>query len=286
MATVKAIKYGMKGDDVANLQSILNKLGYNLTVDGSFGPKTLAAVKDYQTKNGLTVDGMVGPQTQSLLYGSPSGSTTGNTSNNIVNKSETTVPATNTGATTATNAGKVTNTSTDVGTTGSGSGNKSTGFTYDPYQSSGAVKNATGDGFSYDGFTYDPYQSSGEVDKATGNGFSYDGFTYDPYQSSGAVDKAIGNGFTYNAFSNPAYAESETVQKANAALESVLAAQPGAYQSKWQSQVEGIIDQILNRGAFNYDFNEDALYKQYAEQYMRRGKLAMQDTMGQAAAMT
>ena len=53
MATVKAIKYGMKGDDVANLQSILNKLGYNLTVDGSFGPKTLAAVRTIRQKTVL-----------------------------------------------------------------------------------------------------------------------------------------------------------------------------------------------------------------------------------------
>jgi hypothetical protein len=74
--------------------------------------------------------------------------------------------------------------------------------------------------------------------------------------------------------------------QAQAALNAVLAAQPGAYQSKWQSQLDDIIGRILNREAFSYDFNEDALYKQYAEQYMRGGKLAMQDTMGQAAAMT
>ena len=339
MATVKAIKYGMKGDYVANLQSILNKLGYKLDIDGSFGPKTLAAVKDYQAKNGLTVDGMVGPQTQALLFGgsssqlaadSGSGSIKPNmqpdvdelpASNPTVSVPTTNVntPSTgnaaNTSASRPVTGGPSTPDPGDIGTSkpdtgsmkpdvdvlpssnptvesaamataGNGGGNKGTGFSYAPYQSSGAVNSAVGNGFTYDGFTYDPYQSSGAVEKATGNGFSYDSFSYDPYQSSGAVDKAIGNGFTYDSFSNPTYVESETVQKANAALESVLAAQPGAYQSKWQSQVEGIIDQILNRGAFNYDFNEDALYKQYAEQYMRRGKLAMQDTMGQAAAMT
>ena len=42
----------------------------------------------------------------------------------------------------------------------------------------------------------------------------------------------------------------------------------------------------MNREKFSYDVNEDALYQQYAEQYKRGGKLAMQDTMGQAAAMT
>ena len=72
MATVKAIKYGMKGDEVSNLQTSLKNAGYNVDVDGSFGPQTLAAVKQYQQANGLDVDGMVGPQTQASLFGGTS----------------------------------------------------------------------------------------------------------------------------------------------------------------------------------------------------------------------
>ena len=260
MATVKAIKYGMKGDEVKNLQTTLNNLGYNLDVDGSFGPQTLSAVKDYQKKNGLTVDGMVGPQTQGKLFGGSSGTATNTsaaaTSGNATNtKPATTTPTTTTPTVTTPSA----NTPT-VNT--SESGNKNTGFTYDPYQSSGAVNNAVGDGFSYDDFTYDKYQSSGAVDKAVGDGFSYDDFSYGDYQ------------------------QSESVTQAQAALNAALAAQPGAYQSKWQDQINSMIDRILNRESFSYNYNEDALYKQYAEQYARGGKLAMQDTMGQAAAMT
>ena len=37
---------------------------------------------------------------------------------------------------------------------------------------------------------------------------------------------------------------------------------------------------------FKYDVNGDALYQQYKDQYLTQGKLAMQDAMGQAAAMT
>ena len=37
---------------------------------------------------------------------------------------------------------------------------------------------------------------------------------------------------------------------------------------------------------FNYDFNADALYQQYKDKYIKQGKMAMQDTMGQAAALT
>ncbi len=121
----------------------------------------------------------------------------------------------------------------------------------------------------------------------TGTQIMYpDDFTYDEYKSSGYVDKATENPFTYDEFSYGKYQESETVQQANAALQSILAAQPGAYQSQWQGQIDSIINRILNREKFTYDVNSDALYQQYAEQYQRLGKIAMQDTMGQAAAMT
>ena len=53
-----------------------------------------------------------------------------------------------------------------------------------------------------------------------------------------------------------------------------------------QGDYDSAIDAILNRKAFSYDLNGDALYQQYKDQYMQQGKLAMQDTMGQASAMT
>lgn len=46
------------------------------------------------------------------------------------------------------------------------------------------------------------------------------------------------------------------------------------------------VDRINNREKFTYDMNGDALYKQYKDQYMNLGRMAMQDTMGQAAALT
>jgi len=48
------LKNGSKGGDVKKLQE---KLG--LTADGSFGPGTEKAVKEWQSKNGLTVDGII-----------------------------------------------------------------------------------------------------------------------------------------------------------------------------------------------------------------------------------
>lgn len=48
---------GCKGDKVAMLQVLLRKAGYNIAVDGSFGVKTLEAVKEYQEKKKLTATG-------------------------------------------------------------------------------------------------------------------------------------------------------------------------------------------------------------------------------------
>lgn len=57
----------MTGSDVMWLQAALNRLGYSLTLDGIFGSGTDAAVRDYQSKNGLDVDGYVGPGTRQSI---------------------------------------------------------------------------------------------------------------------------------------------------------------------------------------------------------------------------
>ena len=162
---------GSSGGSVSKLQELLNKNGYSLDVDGKFGPKTQAAVEDYQNKKGLTVDGKVGNETWGSL------TSTNQTSN-------------------------------------SNSPPASTGFTYADY------------------------------------------------------------------------VESDTVKQANNALQAHMAAKPGEFSSEWTGQKNDLITRILNREDFSYDVNSDALYQQYKEQYSALGKLAMQDTMGQAAAMT
>ena len=76
--TYSQLSYGSKGSDVKTLQELLNQNGYSLDVDGVFGSKTQAAVKDYQTKNNLAVDGIAGNETWGSLSGSKS--STGSTS--------------------------------------------------------------------------------------------------------------------------------------------------------------------------------------------------------------
>lgn len=59
-----------------------------------------------------------------------------------------------------------------------------------------------------------------------------------------------------------------------------------SYAGTYDAQLEDIYDKIVNREKFKYDVNSDALYQQLAAQYQQQGKMAMEDTMGQAAAMT
>ncbi|MDF2892344.1 MAG: Peptidoglycan-binding domain 1 protein, partial [Clostridia bacterium] len=63
----RALTIGARGNDVKLLQTMLNSHGYKLKVDGIFGKLTLAAVKDYQGKNGLEVNGKVGPEVLAKL---------------------------------------------------------------------------------------------------------------------------------------------------------------------------------------------------------------------------
>src|SRR5436190_8348010 len=67
--TQYTIKQGETGIAVWTLQRVCNKAGIDVTEDGDFGPKTLAAVKKLQAKLSITQDGIVGPATQSGIAG-------------------------------------------------------------------------------------------------------------------------------------------------------------------------------------------------------------------------
>ena len=176
---VTTLRKGSSGDDVKNLQELLNRNGYNLDVDGVFGSKTQAAVRDYQAKTGISVDGIAGEQTYSALMGKTGGKNIWST------------PA---------------------------------------------------DGSSGWSASYSSYGSNS------------------PYLPSA---KSV-----YDQLSQ--YENNR----------------PEAYQSKYQDQINGLLDKILNREAFSYDFNADPLYQQMKDRYVQQGKMAMMDTMGNAAALS
>ncbi len=200
MAGYSQIKKGAKGSSVSNLQSILNKKGYSLQVDGIFGSKTQAAVRDYQKKNSLSVDGIVGNKTWASLMGT------------------------------------------------------------------GAAANKTAT----------PGAAAG-ANKAASTG-----------AAAGGKDKPLtaAQWLLKNEAAKPAYTQPKEVTQAANMLAQYEKNRPGDYQSSYQTQIQGVLDKILNQKEFSYDFASDPLYQQYADRYQQQGKIAMQDAMGQAAALT
>ncbi|MFB2982842.1 peptidoglycan-binding protein [Microseira sp. BLCC-F43] len=65
--SLPTLRLGSKGDDVKYLQGLLNYHDYTVTVDGIFGKKNEAAVKQFQKSRGLKVDGIVGQKTWNEL---------------------------------------------------------------------------------------------------------------------------------------------------------------------------------------------------------------------------
>lgn len=69
---IPTLKQGMKGDDVAAMQTRLIELGYlSGKADGDFGGQTVQAVKDFQVCNQLAEDGVAGADTLSIMFGWP-----------------------------------------------------------------------------------------------------------------------------------------------------------------------------------------------------------------------
>ena len=67
----KTVKYGDSGDRVRAIQSRLSELGfYTAKVSGGYYKVTKAAVKAFQSHNGLNADGIAGRETQELLFSS------------------------------------------------------------------------------------------------------------------------------------------------------------------------------------------------------------------------
>lgn len=62
--------------------------------------------------------------------------------------------------------------------------------------------------------------------------------------------------------------------------------QPGQGGGGWDQMVQDLWNRYQNRGPFQYDPNSDPLWQGVKDQYIQGGQRAMQDTMGQATALT
>lgn len=60
---IRTLRQGSRGEAVFGLQRNLRHQGYELAVDGVFGPQTRQTVVRFQTDTELVADGIVGPKT-------------------------------------------------------------------------------------------------------------------------------------------------------------------------------------------------------------------------------
>lgn len=184
-STYKMVAYGSQGDAVRQLQSELNKHGYQLDEDGIFGSKTKAAVQDYQKKNSLRLDGIAGDETWGSLMAAP------------------------------------------------------------------AAEAETGE----------------ETEAAP---------VARPSAKTAQALAKLERGYT----------PSENVTAAQAYRDSVAALRPDAYASAYEQQLAALYQDLTGRQPFSYDPETDDAFTQYARIYRQKGRAAMEDTMGQAAALT
>ena len=64
----RTLRYLERGAYVRNVQTALSKLGYKLSIDGSYGPGTRSAILDFQRKHSsLRNDGSYGPATRAVM---------------------------------------------------------------------------------------------------------------------------------------------------------------------------------------------------------------------------
>lgn len=82
-----------------------------------------------------------------------------------------------------------------------------------------------------------------------------------------------------------AYQKSGAVLDAQKALSDYEGKKPGAYTSRYQDQLDGLLDKLSNR-KFDYDFNKDALYQQYKDKYTEQGRQAAVNAAASASALT
>lgn len=107
-------------------------------------------------------------------------------------------------------------------------------------------------------------------------------FSYNKYEESDLVKKR-----RQEAENNSKYQESQAVVDYRNQLNNHNQNRPQQWTGGTYGQsLQNAMDKITNREKFTYDLNGDALYQQYKDKYINQGKMAMMDTLGQAAQLT
>lgn len=88
------------------------------------------------------------------------------------------------------------------------------------------------------------------------------------------------------ALSEVEYQPSQSVADAEQALKNWQEQKPDSYQSRYQSQMDDLMEQLLGRESFGYHYAQDPLYRQYEQAYSQNAANASADAAAQASALT
>ena len=86
--------------------------------------------------------------------------------------------------------------------------------------------------------------------------------------------------------SQAGYQPNEAVQTAQQNMQNVQNMRPQTYNSKYSGALDSILQEIQNPKPFKYSFNDDELFKYYADLETQNAKKANINAQGQAAALT
>ena len=105
-----------------------------------------------------------------------------------------------------------------------------------------------------------------------------------PKNKDGEAEAGQKPQYTPPTYTPPTYTPPSSPQAPTINLEAVLAQKPQDFDYDQYNRILGMMENYQNR-EFSYDLNADMLYQQYKNQYMQNGQRAMQDTVGQVAAL-
>lgn len=89
----------MRSDRVKQWQSAMKAQGFDIAVDGAYGPQSVAVAREFQQRNGLIADGLVGPQTWAASFRQPANPRQADAQAGWTNVSNTAAPQANAQAT-------------------------------------------------------------------------------------------------------------------------------------------------------------------------------------------
>lgn len=138
-----------------------------------------------------------------------------------------------------------------------------------------------------------PGAAAGAVAGASGSASGSSSRTTTPvtrnYQRSERVNQLYQNAMGAANNIPDDYDPSDDVLGYRQKVKDTEAEKPDAWKSRYDAQINEVLGQILNEDPFSYtgkDMMGDDMYKMYSDMYQRNARLAMENAMGDAQAMT